>query len=254
MLFFDQRPASRLDQLTVNENWNEPKTTDKDNKHHPIKLSREATQINHHFNCQVVGSKSMSLGEKNPFADQMPEDEIPAPIGYRYRRWSLGGDRELVVRCEVNGYEVRKGKREVFVSRALNEWDSKESGIIDYRLKLETQSGAVLSAENRCNSNKIARWAARALLSGAEQFKLGFVSRTNPKSNYAHQILLTQRFQVCISSHQHTRRRHERRRRRSARAHCHCKRGPHYPWGRDEHHTTLFYPRGLNDDVIRGCF
>ena len=65
---------------------------------------------------------------------------------------------------------------------------------MDYRQKLETQSGAVLAAEMKNNKKKLTRWTAEALISGVDEFKLGFVSRTHPETNYEHDILLVQRF------------------------------------------------------------
>ena len=45
---------------------------------------------------------------------------------------------------------------------ALNETDSKLSGGIDWRQKLESQRGAVLATELKNNSNKLAKWTVQA--------------------------------------------------------------------------------------------
>ena len=45
---------------------------------------------------------------------------------------------------------------------ALNEADSKLSGGIDWRQKLESQRGAVLATELKNNSNKLAKWTIQA--------------------------------------------------------------------------------------------
>ena len=39
-----------------------------------------------------------------------------------------------------------------------------------------------------------AKWAAQAMLAGADQLKLGYVSRVNPTNNAAHEILATHFF------------------------------------------------------------
>jgi len=78
--------------------------------------------------------------------------------------------------------------------RALNEFDSKLSGNVDWRQKLEHQPGAVLATEMKNNSSKLARWTAQAVLAAAEELKLGFVSRTQPKDSFHHTILQVQRY------------------------------------------------------------
>jgi translation initiation factor 3 subunit D len=61
-------------------------------------------------------------------------------------------------------------------------------GVIDRT----AQRGAVLATELKNNSFKLAKWTAASLLSGADQMKIGFVSRTSPKNAYEHVILATQ--------------------------------------------------------------
>eukprot|EP00469_Lotharella_globosa_P011562 CAMPEP_0167781286 /NCGR_PEP_ID=MMETSP0111_2-20121227/5849_1 /TAXON_ID=91324 /ORGANISM="Lotharella globosa, Strain CCCM811" /LENGTH=553 /DNA_ID=CAMNT_0007671933 /DNA_START=1 /DNA_END=1662 /DNA_ORIENTATION=+ len=195
-LYFDKRADSRIDYLTVNENWNESKETETESINHSIRLSEEATFINHNFMDQVLKGPAVSMEKPNPFLKGLQSGYRPAPIAYHYRRWYLGNDRDLVVRCELNGYETRKGKRHYFISRAINEWNSKLSGNIDYRLKLESQSGAVLAAEMKNNKNKLAKWTAKALISGADQLKLGYVTRAQARSNLSHHILLTQPYKA----------------------------------------------------------
>jgi translation initiation factor 3 subunit D len=52
----------------------------------------------------------------------------------------------------------------------------------------------VLATELKNNSCRLARWTAQALLAGADQMKLGYVSRVNPTNPYEHTILATQFF------------------------------------------------------------
>jgi len=194
MIYFDKRGNSRMDFLTVNENWHESKETDVKNPNHSTKLSEEATWINHNFINQVLTAKAQKFDRSPLFNDLGGANGVPAPIAYHYRKWSLGGNRELIVRCEINGYETRKDKKEYFVSRAINEWtNSRDSGNLDYRTKLESQAGAVLAAEMKNNASKLAKWTVKALLSGADQLKLGYVTRAHVRSNNAHQVLLVQR-------------------------------------------------------------
>lgn len=60
------------------------------------------------------------------------------------------------------------------------------------RDKIDSQRGAVLANELKNNSFKLAKWTAQSLLAGADQMKIGFCSRSTPKSNYEHVILATQ--------------------------------------------------------------
>lgn len=38
-----------------------------------------------------------------------------------------------------------------------------------------------MATELKNNSNKVAKWTAQAMLAGAEQINIGYVSRANPK-------------------------------------------------------------------------
>ena len=60
---------------------------------------------------------------------------------------------------------------------------------MDWRTKLVSQRGAVVATEMKNNSCKLARWTTQAILAKADQLKLGFVSRANPKSAANHVIL-----------------------------------------------------------------
>jgi len=112
----------------------------------------------------------------------------------------LGNDIKLVCRCEHDAVlENKSGDGEsdtpLFVTiRALNEWDSRISGGIDWRAKLDVQRGAVLGAEIKNNAFKLAKWTVGALLAGSDQLKLGYVTREQPKGNNTHVILGTQQF------------------------------------------------------------
>lgn len=66
---------------------------------------------------------------------------------------------------------------------------------MDWRQKLENQRGAVLATELKNNANKLAKWTAAALISGADMIKLGYVSRSNLRDNHNHTVLGTQ---VCL--------------------------------------------------------
>ena len=60
------------------------------------------------------------------------------------------------------------------------------------RQKIDSQRGAVLATELKNNSCKLARWTAQSILAGADQMKLGYVSRVARTNPYEHVVLATQ--------------------------------------------------------------
>ncbi|XP_074573957.1 eukaryotic translation initiation factor 3 subunit D-like [Curcuma longa] len=186
-LFFDKRDGSQFDLLSVNETSQELLPDAKEDINSAFSLSTEATYINQNFSQQVLvrdGNK-ITFDEPNPFAS---EGEEVASVAYRYRRWKLDEDTQLIARCEVHSITDVKGQRAFMTLNALNEFDPKHTGV-DWRQKLETQRGAVLATELKNNANKLAKWTAQALLSGADLMKLGYVSRVHPRDHYNHVIL-----------------------------------------------------------------
>lgn len=196
-LIFDKRAGSRIDFLSVNENWNEVQETDLESVNHPENLATEATFIGHNFSQQVLRpdkKRSHKFVEANPFLGSLSPGHVPASVGYRYRKWDLGDGINLVARCQLSAYTTVKGEKQFLMLKALNEFDSKMSGNIDWRQKLEQQTGAVLANEMKNNSNKLVRWTAEMVLSGCHEMRLGFVSRSNTKDNCRHVVLKSQRY------------------------------------------------------------
>jgi len=194
MLFFDKRDKSQFDYLTVNETaMDPPREDEKDPLNSPHSLSLEASYINQNFSQQVlIPGKKFAFPESNPFRGNLPEEEV-APVGYRYRKWDFGDGNVLVSRCELDGVVKQKEEDEFLIIKALNEYDPASTGL-DWRQKLDSQPGAVLATELKNNSYKLARWTAQALLAGANYIKLGYVSRTNTKDAYNHQVLGVQSY------------------------------------------------------------
>lgn len=78
--------------------------------------------------------------------------------------------------------------------KAFNEWDSTQSGGVDWRTKLDIQKGAILATEMKNNSCKLAKWTLQAILSGSDYIKYGYVSRANVRNATQHVVLGTQQF------------------------------------------------------------
>lgn len=200
-LFFDKRADSQFDLLTVSETSNDPPVAsdDVDEMNHPDKLSVEATMINQSFTQQVLkGEEHRKQYEDNPFFEDQGDGFEPASIAYRYRKFSLKSvgspDINIVARCELHAWALKSNTEQYLNCYALNEWDSRMSGGIEWRQKIDQQKGAVLGTELKNNSCKLAKWTAQSLLSGADLMKFGYVSRVARNNPYDHQILSTQFF------------------------------------------------------------
>ncbi|KAK7230353.1 translation initiation factor [Aureococcus anophagefferens] len=118
----------------------------------PEKLSIEATMINQNFSQQIL--------KTDPAPEKMA---LPNPFAA----------------SRLHGLVEKRGEKHKMTAYCLNEWDSKLSGGVEWRQKIDSQRGAVLATELKNNSCKLARWTAQSILAGAEQMKLGYVSRAS---------------------------------------------------------------------------
>jgi translation initiation factor 3 subunit D len=195
-VFFDKRDGGPLDFISVNENSIDPPSeSDKDQINNVSALSEEATLINQYFASQVLDrSAKYDFANPNPFEDSADNESEPLmSCGYKYRSYELEEDFNVVVRGEVDAaFKKPNGETGFMKLCALNEFDSKSQGGLDWRQKLESSRGAVVATEMKNNNCKLARWAIQGVLGGAEQLKLGWVSRTKPKDNTNHELLATQ--------------------------------------------------------------
>jgi len=195
-IFFDKRENTEFDLLTVSETSGEPPQEEGSSTNSPRNLALEATFVNHNFSQQVLksGEERFKFDEENPFVDADEEGEV-ASVGYRYRKYELGNDLVLVCRCEVDAVLPGSGGEPQYMNiKALNEWDSRFSGGVDWRQKLDTQRGAVLANELKNNACKLAKWTVQSILAGADILKFGYVTRFNVKDSGRHVILGTQQF------------------------------------------------------------
>ncbi|KAG9297961.1 hypothetical protein G9A89_018789 [Geosiphon pyriformis] len=199
-LLFDKRNNGVYDYITVNENAADPpiETGDKDNINSPSALALEATLINHFFATQVVNEgEKYEFDKPNPLTNSPEEFDYLASCAYRYRRFDLSVNEEenltLIVRTQLDSVVKTATGDDTFITiKALNEFDSRAQGAggaLDWRQRLDTQRGAVVATEMKNNSCKLARWAVQSILAGADQMKLGYVSRANPKDQTRHVIL-----------------------------------------------------------------
>jgi len=195
-LFFDKRNNGNFDYLSVNETaYNPPSHEDGENT--PERLGLEATMVNQNFS-QLVLKKSgrIEMDLPNPFFD---EDDAagtePSGVAYRYRKFALDDKTTLVCRTELHGLVKQQHYMTAF---ALNEYNSSTANsssspqTASWRDRIDSQRGAVFANELKNNSFKLAKWTAQSLLAGADQMKIGFVSRASPHKANEHVILATQ--------------------------------------------------------------
>lgn len=162
---------------------------EKDNINSPGSLSLEATFVDHNFSFQVVREESKSalkMPQPNPFYG--PEETEPlASCAYRYRLFDLSIEEDetpfkMAVRTQIDSFipgapGVAKGKEQFITLKTLNEFDSRAQGAggaPDWRTKLDSQRGAVVSTEMKNNSAKLAKWAVQSILAGADAMKIGY--------------------------------------------------------------------------------
>ncbi|KAF6004099.1 Eukaryotic translation initiation factor 3 subunit D [Cyanidiococcus yangmingshanensis] len=154
----------------------------------------EAARVNHNFSQAVLRAdlEPYRFAVENPFAER---GEELASQGYRYRRWHLSEQTELVARCEGG---CRPGDRcfglwecsspALIMLRALNEVPDASgrgagsTGAVsaagttaggDWRTRLDAQRGSVLATELRNHTAKLVRWTVLALVDWGRPTQVG---------------------------------------------------------------------------------
>lgn len=200
VMFIDKRDDAAFEILTVNETFTDHISEKDDARvkapyNSPEKLGLEATAIHQSFLLQALKSDEpvQTQSQKNPFDGGADGEAAHQPITYKYRSWNLGS-HTLVARTEVHASIPNKTgpagtpDKEANIY-ALNEFDAKLSGNVDWRLKLDQQRGAVMANELKNNALKIARWTCQSMISGVDVMKIGFVSRASPTDPTKHVVL-----------------------------------------------------------------
>lgn len=138
-----------------------------------LRLCIESTNVNKKFiELSTKGTEVKSFTTENTESFEVPEKKV-----YRYRKWTLDNKINVVVRSEVDAY-VKEGENSAFVKVcALNECQPQ----LDWKSNHELNRGALISAELRNNLCKICKWLCQASLADCNTFKIGFVTKPNPK-------------------------------------------------------------------------
>ncbi|KAK5986420.1 putative choline dehydrogenase, partial [Trichostrongylus colubriformis] len=198
-LFLDKRDtggiSNPVDALTVSETSGDPPSFEGAGINNAKDLATEALFINQNFRRQVLKRNEHPYVMAHPRAP-FEEEGGESGCGYRYRKWNLGKNAngkpiEVVCRTEHDGVMAGpSGDVQFLTIKSFNEWDSSQSGGVDWRVKLDGQKGAVLATEIKNNSCKLAKWTA--LLANSDAIKFGYVSRVSVRNSAQHLILGTQ--------------------------------------------------------------
>ncbi|RCN37773.1 choline dehydrogenase domain protein [Ancylostoma caninum] len=200
-LFLDKRDtggiSNPVDALTVSETSGDPPSFEGAGINNAKDLATEALFINQNFRRQVLKRNEHPYVMAHPRAP-FEEEGGESGCGYRYRKWTLGKNAngkpiEVVCRTEHDGVMAGpSGDVQYLTIKSFNEWDSSQSGGVDWRVKLDGQKGAVLATEIKNNSCKLAKWTVQALLANSDAIKFGYVSRMSVRNSAQHVILGTQ--------------------------------------------------------------
>jgi len=182
---------------SVHETSSNPPSVDEKNvqsMNSAFSLSKEATMVNAFLQKQAFTDETKVLGEPVPFGTGVFN------IAYKYREFKLSDTITLLVRCEVNGISKESTGDEEMTFKVLNEYFSPDAAqyqigaVADWKTTMESQKTSIIISEFKNNAAKMAKWTAQALLNSSKQFKLGFVSRQNPKSTKTHVVLGTEKY------------------------------------------------------------
>lgn len=186
-LFFEssrQNKTSYIDILTVNENTTSGNLPEDEKD--MLKICVESTRANKKF-VQLTSRENdfHIIGDDSEYIKEAENKAL------RYRKWTIDNKTHVICRSEIEAC-VRSGEGEnakySFAKVcALSEYEAE----LDWRTNVETNRGAVLAAEFRNNSCKIARWLCQATLADCEHIKLGFVSKASQKDS-KYQVLTTE--------------------------------------------------------------
>jgi len=184
-----------LELETVHENsYRPPEAWDAEDINHAHQMSIEAARATRALREAVVdgSSAAAALPGSGASIEAHPHEAPglkPESVLYRYRRFPLGDDT-LVVRTAVHGYEARaSGPDKVFTAAALPERWARGAKSSEWRKLYATRPGDVLLAEIRDNRNKVGRFCASTLLAGADELKLGFVTRRGRDDPSGHEVV-----------------------------------------------------------------
>ena len=198
-IFLNTREGSTIDLLSVDETaGSQDFAADAAAPNSAGNLWREATCVADLFAQHVVAAARATPAVRYPQGcpfltdDDRADGKDAAPVAYRYRRFALSDQVDLVVRCEAQALaracapDAIDGN--IVEVCTLNEWNPAAT---KWRASFENRSGLILATELKNNACRMARNTAKALLAGASTILIGFVTRRTPSKSEAHDIIGT---------------------------------------------------------------
>jgi len=209
-IFLDVSDNSMVDLISVCEtDGGSNMSQEADNVNSPSHLWQEATYVSDMYEQHVVDTTSakpaVEFEKPCPFItdEDKAEGKEAAPVAYRYRRYSLNENVDLVVRCELQAVnapctpDTIDGKLVQICN--LNEWNIAST---NWRRELDQRSGGLLATELKNNSCRMARVISKAFLSGASNIHIGFITRKTPSDALNHVLLSTMSFSTSVAASQ----------------------------------------------------
>lgn len=186
-LIFDKRPESDIDLVYVNENSLEVNKEGSDESFNsPKALALEATRISQVLSSVVSKKETVSLSERPSSMDSTP---------IRYTKVILGDEVQVLVRGQICALKDTDLKNSPISLVSLLQYDQKCSNSMDWRLKLDTQGGAILAQEIHNNHSLLSKAVFKALLLGIDIIKVAYVSRVSSRDRSRHSLLGLQEYE-----------------------------------------------------------
>jgi len=202
-IFLDATESSLVNLLSVNETAGSAASAgmdsqDSESVNSPSNLWREATYVSDMYAQHVVdagtGKAAIEFKEPCPFIteEDKAEGKEAAPVGYRYRKYSLSETVDIVIRCELQAVSApctAENMDNFLVSVCtVNEWNPSSTKWVT---EVDKHVGVVLANELRNNACRMARIMAKAILAGSAKVHIGFVTRKSASENVNHVLLAT---------------------------------------------------------------
>ena len=198
LYFLDWAKDSVVDSYTVNESAHDPppyeeqaNASEEQKLNIQPRLMQELTDVTRSLSQQVMSPKPLS-GKRSVDAAEVSDDlaqaeGTPANVIYRYKKWNVKQSRDdanpmkVFARTHVDGYLDGQQTMRTFA------YFDPTGGA--WKHKLPSSEGAVTASELKNNCCRVSKQVATSLLAGADQIKLGFVTRMRPDSTRTHNLV-----------------------------------------------------------------
>lgn len=180
-------PNNIINQHLVDETSIDKLPQDADSMNSLSSLAQEATQAQYIARHMMVarGLEPIQMPEVCP---QVVTDGTAAITSYIYRTFTVD-DMTVIVRAPLLAHTQGKANEHVYIGTCF-EFDGSYGGYhVDYRKNIDNLYASVFSNEIKTNAAHMHRMACEAMLMGADEVRLAWVSRTNATANTKHTLV-----------------------------------------------------------------